>query len=88
MTLQDKEGPIDAAIAQHLIEATSEWWTSATLVIEWQTIDGGFEKFAHTISNKDGHREFVVATDTIHSLTLLLAEVFREHGTPCKRATY
>ena len=88
MTLTEKIGPIDADIAQHLIEATPEWWSSATLVVERVNLEAGFEKIVHTITNPDGHREFVVATEEICSLTAQLADIFREHAKLWKKVTY
>lgn len=42
----------------------------------------------HTITNQDGHREFVIATEEIYSATFQLLQLFREYGRPWRKVIY
>lgn len=87
-TLQEKEGPLDQAIVNSLIEATPEWWKSAVLEVDYRPRKGGIEGYAHTISSPEGHRDVIHATDEMCSLTYQLAQLFREYGRQWVKVVY
>src|SRR4051812_11916992 len=86
-TLQQLEGPIEQRIASALIEATPKTWRKARLEVEAKEEDGT-QGMSHTISNPEGRRELVVATDEITDATFELRELFRRHGKAWRRLVF
>lgn len=86
-TLDEEQTPIFVAITNALVEATPEWWNSATL--ELTAPDGVFGSgLEHSISNSDHAQDVVVATDELMEATRALELVCVRHGDSWRRCVF
>ena len=85
--LQEREGPIDREIVKALISVIPETWRSLVLEVV-DTSEAGIEKYAHSISSPEGHKDIVVTPEEIFPATLRLARLFTEQGHRWRRVTY
>ncbi|KVH79432.1 hypothetical protein WJ42_06135 [Burkholderia cepacia] len=83
----DKQAPIDLEIANALIIATPEAWRTADMIVEREQ-EREQERLRIEISNPEGRKELVQATDEIVSALYKLVDLFRAHGPVWKKATY
>ena len=81
--LQDLERPIDEAIANAIVDAIPESWNAAELEVT-HSDDG----FGHVITNAEGHRDMVLASERIFEATFRLHELFATFGKPWKKVVY
>jgi hypothetical protein len=87
MSLQEEQAPIFKRIASALVEATPEWWSSATLELSVrETLEG--VDIAHCISNAEFPRDFVTPTDELSSATRELVLASQRHQDGWKRCLF
>lgn len=87
MTYQQEQAEIYPQLATALIEATPEWWTHATLVLECSPTGFG-NGLTHTISNSDFPNDIVVATDEVMLATRMLELSSKRHADLWKRCVF
>jgi len=83
----ERQAPLDLAVANALIAATPEWWSSATLVADREQ-RGSQEQMTIVITSPEGLPEPISPTEEIYSSLYALADLFRERGTVWRSALY
>ncbi|TAK79306.1 MAG: hypothetical protein EPO12_10810 [Aquabacterium sp.] len=78
-TLQQLQAPIDQRIAQALITATPDTWTRAEMTVE-RRLEDQAERLSIVISNPDGRREVVSASEEIQQELHRLVDCFKQAG--------
>jgi hypothetical protein len=81
-----RQAPLDRAVANALIAATPERWSSASLVVDREE-DGSQERMSIVITSPEGRPEPVGPTDEIYSSLYALVDHFRERGTIWRSAS-
>ena len=83
----ERQAPLDLTVANALIAATPDWWSSATLVADREQ-HGSQELMTIVITSPDGLPEPISPTEEIYSSLYALADLFRERGTVWRSASY
>jgi len=84
-SLQDEQTPIFQRLAHALVEATPEWWSSATLELTAPASGSGL---AHAISSAEYPRDVVVSTDEVFEATRALELASVRHGDSWRRCLF
>jgi hypothetical protein len=84
----ERQEPIYSAIASELIALTPETWRTATMRVSVNESPKGVLGMAHVISGPDGHKEIVIASETMFELTYSLLRLFEEFSQPWKVVTF
>ena len=87
MSLQSDQAPIFGRIANALIQATPEHWSSALLELT-QVIEGSVARLSHSISNSEYPKDIVQPTAELFEATNELAVVSERHKDHWRRCLF
>jgi hypothetical protein len=86
-SLEDELSPIFMRLADALVEATPEWWSSAELELIAPAAGFG-EGLSHSIRNTEYARDVVVPTDEVLEATRSLELASIRHGDSWQRCIF
>jgi hypothetical protein len=72
--------PLLQRIASALVEATPEWWTEATMRVEFNRYPDGKTGMPHSIWSDQHQRDLVEPTDDIFAATYALHQLCEQAG--------